>query len=548
MNKPSDQLSSKQILVIDDMVESRGSLKRMLLQLGAEKIDTAVEGDEAIAKIQQREYDLIVSDYNLGRGKDGQQILEEARYSGSFKATSIFVMVTGENAADMVMGALEYEPDAYLTKPITPQMLAQRLKRIMQGKYHLWDMLQMIDARKYQRAVEIANQLMERHPNQIAPIARQIGPVYMHLGEYNNAIRVYSSVLNEHYRSWARLGQAICMHKLGDSLGALSLLKDTLKRQPRYVQCYDWMARIYLTLGDKEYAQQLLRKAASISPKAVLRQRELAELAQQNGNWLIAANAYEQAIRLGRHSCYKSVDVYLKLADCVQPLLEQDLATNRRLGQKAQRALAELQTDFNNQFAIQYAGYLAEARINYIMGLPDKARHSLAMAEAMFHEMEAPQADDALSLTSTLIKCGEHVKANEVLRNMEGMELTPAQRASLEKQMQRLDEASIKQNSDRVNAEGISFYEDGDFRAAMKAFDEAVNYPDAGISVLLNSIQVRVSLIKQGDCTAEESQQLIRECRPLFQRIGSVEESDGRFERYQRLKINFTRLLQELAT
>jgi len=548
MSKSGNQISDKQILVIDDMVESRSAIKRMLQQLGGEKIDTAIDGDEATAKIQGRDYDLVVSDYNLGKGKDGQQILEEARYSKRLRSTAIYIMVTGENAADMVMGALEYEPDAYLTKPITPQILSQRLRRIVHTKNIMDDMLKAIDADKTIKAIEIGNQLIERFPKFMPAIVRHIGPLYIQRKEYNNAIRVYSMVLNDHYRSWARLGQAICMHKLGDSLGALALLKETLRRQPRYVQCYDWMARIYLSMEDRQQAQKLLERAASISPKAVLRQRELGDLAMQNEDWAVAANAFDQAVRLGRNSCYKNLDVYLHLADCAQPLLQEDLSANRRLGQKVQRALTELQTDFNNQTAIQYAGFLAEARVCHAMMQPDRSKHALVKAEMMFKEMEAAPVEDALSLTSTMIQCGEHVKANDLLRTIEGMTLSPAQQQSLQQQMNMLDEAAIRQNSDRINAEGVGYYERGELEKAREAFDKACAYPEAGISVLLNAIQVRVSMIKQPDCGLDQRNQLIRECRPLFQRIGLLGERDERYQRYEKLKANFTRLLQEPAT
>ena len=548
MTTAAQQLSQKQILVIDDMVESRSAIKRMLVQLGGEKIDTATDGDDAIARIQAKDYDLVISDYNLGKGKDGQQILEEARYTKRLKATSIFIMVTGENASDMVMGALEYEPDAYLTKPITPQILAQRLKRIINTKNIMQEMLQAIDGDRTMKAIELGNKLIERQPQFMPAIIRHIGPLYILHKEYNNAIRVYSMVLNDHYRSWARLGQAICMHRLGDSLSALALLKETLRRQPRYVQCYDWMARIYLSMEDRQKAQQLLEQAVSISPKAVLRQRELGQLAMQNEDWEVAANAFDQAVRLGRNSCHKNIDAYLNLADCAHPLLMDDSVAHRRLGQKVQRALAELQTDFNNKSAIQYAGLLAEARICHAMKQPEKSNHALNMAELMFKEMEAAPVEDALSLTSTMIQCGQHVKANDLLRTIDGMQLTPAQRQRMEEQMSLLDEAEIRQNSDRINAEGIGFYERGELESARQSFDMACAYPEAGISVILNAIQVRVSMIKQPGCSSEQRQQLLRECRPLFKRIGMLGENDDRYQRLETLKANFTRLLQEPAT
>tara|TARA_R110000868_G_scaffold33587_5_gene121821 strand:- start:57687 stop:59333 length:1647 start_codon:yes stop_codon:yes gene_type:complete len=548
MSSSNLNLSNQRILVIDDLVDSRSIMKRMLTELGAERIDTAVDGDQAIMMINDTDYDLVLSDYNLGRGKDGQQVLEEARYTKRLRARSIFIMVTGENASDMVMGALEYEPDSYITKPITLKSLSQRLGRIMQGRRIMASMHQLMDAGKTQEAIAEAERLIASQPRMMTLVSRGLGPLYIHQEEYNNAIRVYSMVLNQHFHSWARLGQAICMHKLGDSLSALALLKETLRRQPRHVQCYDWMARIYLSLGDQVYAQKLLVKAVEISPRAVLRQRELGQLALQNQEWQVAASAFEQAVRLGRHSCYKSIDAYLNYADAALPLIESDKVTYKRLGDKVQRVLTDLQQDFSQSIALKYAGVLAQARICHAMGLLERGLLRLNAAEHLFREMEVPDADDALSLTSTMIQCGEHVRAEDLLRTVKGMTLSAAQQARVEQQANTLNEAAIRQHSDQVNAVGVSLYEQGEYMRAMKAFDEAADYSEAGVSVLLNAIQVRVSLINHGPCSQDQRRQLLFQCRPLFQRIGAVGHTDERFERFQRLKNNFTRLLQEPAS
>ena len=112
-------LAGKRILAVDDLVESRSAMKKMLVILGASKVDVAMDGDEATEYILNNDYDLVISDYNLGRGRDGQQILEEARFIRRFKATTTLVMLTGDTALDMVMGAIPYEPDHYVTKPFT---------------------------------------------------------------------------------------------------------------------------------------------------------------------------------------------------------------------------------------------------------------------------------------------------------------------------------------------------------------------------------------------------------------------------------------------
>lgn len=536
-------IDTLRLLVVDDMVEARSSIKRMVTSLGAKRIDTAVDGDQAMELIRHNDYDLVLSDYNLGKGKDGQQVLEEARYSRRLRQSAVFVMITGENAADMVMGALEYEPDAYLTKPITMAMLSQRLHRIFEIRRILAPLYQALNQNHQDQAIELANQMLEQYPRMVGPIARLLGPLYIHKEEYNNAIRVYSSLLNTHKVSWARLGQAICLHYLGDSLSALAMLKDTLRNQPRYVQCYDWMARIYLSMGDREYAQQLLEKAVAISPKAVLRQRELGELAFDNKSWEVASDAYEQVVRLGRHSCYKNADAYFQFAAAAQSLIESDRVTYKRLSDKVARALAEVQQDFSQIPAIQLRSLLAQGRLFQSCHQPEKARHALAMAEHLYRDMEQPGNDDTIALSSALVQAGEHVKAKQLL-----LELDQSAADASDQLLESLDQVIIRQHSDQVNSRGVSLYEAGDLFAAMRAFDDAAAHSEAGVSVLLNAIQVRVSIATSKDTDPQMQQCMIQQCRPLFQRIGRIASTDERYDRYQRLRTSFTRLLQEAAS
>ena len=64
-------LQDKRILIVDDLVEARSSMKKMLTILGAQTMDTATDGREAMDFILEKDYDIVLSDYNLGKGKDG---------------------------------------------------------------------------------------------------------------------------------------------------------------------------------------------------------------------------------------------------------------------------------------------------------------------------------------------------------------------------------------------------------------------------------------------------------------------------------------------
>jgi CheY-like chemotaxis protein len=89
-------------------------------------IDQASSGGEAIALLTKIRYDVVLCDYNLGEGKNGQQVLEEARVRNLLLPSSVWMMVSAEKSVESVMGAAEHQPDAYLIKPITEGVLLTR--------------------------------------------------------------------------------------------------------------------------------------------------------------------------------------------------------------------------------------------------------------------------------------------------------------------------------------------------------------------------------------------------------------------------------------
>ena len=126
--------SNKRFLVVDDFSDFRSSVKAMLRDMGAKDVDTADCGEDTLAMCRHKRYDIILHDYNLGAGKNGQQVLEELLIGKLISHQCIFIMVTAESSQAMVLSALEHEPDAYLTKPFNRASLAQRLDKLVERK------------------------------------------------------------------------------------------------------------------------------------------------------------------------------------------------------------------------------------------------------------------------------------------------------------------------------------------------------------------------------------------------------------------------------
>lgn len=55
----------------------------MLTSFGAAFVDTVANAEQALNQSKYESYDVMLCDFNLGEGKNGQQILEELRIKKS---------------------------------------------------------------------------------------------------------------------------------------------------------------------------------------------------------------------------------------------------------------------------------------------------------------------------------------------------------------------------------------------------------------------------------------------------------------------------------
>jgi len=539
MNSAAINLQGKRILIVDDLVEARSALKSMLTVLGAETVDSATDGREAMDYLMERDYDMVLSDYNLGKGKDGQQILEEARYTNRLKAISTFVMITGENAVDRVMGALEYDPDGYITKPFTLSILRERLYRLGVAKAIMEPVNKAVDMGDVDWAIELAGQTLESHPRLLLPISRLLGKLCLRQERYEDALVAYTQVLESRPASWARLGQAVCFHFLGETEQATKLIRETLLDHPLYVQCHDWLAKIMMEQGQYEEAQKELEAAVRISPRAVLRQLELGRLALSNGDYPVAQNAFEQAMRLGRFSCYRSSDTYKQFVEAAQHNLDaSQTKENRILCSKAVRALEEMRQEFSGQLSVVFDSNIAESRTYKLVANDEGARSSADKAEGVLARIREPTGEQQLLMTEVYLDTGQQEKAQNMVKTLRDKGLEDDLMNRLSAIENQLSNINMREMAAELNEKGVGLYEKGLLIDAIEAFDQATRYEDAGVSVLLNAVQAKVSYIEKEELNVSQ----LKDCYRLLRRIGSVGRLDERYDRYQRLKTSCERL------
>jgi two-component system, chemotaxis family, chemotaxis protein CheY len=119
---------SMPILVVDDYQTMIRIIRNLLKQLGFEEVDDALDGTQALAKMKQRKYGLVISDWNM-EPMTGYDLLKAVRSDDSLKELP-FIMVTAESKTDNVIAAKKAGVNSYIVKPFNAQTLKQKIDAI----------------------------------------------------------------------------------------------------------------------------------------------------------------------------------------------------------------------------------------------------------------------------------------------------------------------------------------------------------------------------------------------------------------------------------
>ncbi|MFT2111598.1 response regulator [Marinomonas sp. 2405UD68-3] len=303
--------SQKKAILIEDMAEARILQKKMLTDFGFKSIDIAMKAESAIELLRDNTYDLILSDYNLGNGKDGQQLLEEVRHSELIPNTSTYLMVTAETSIEMVMGAIEYQPDGYITKPFSQALLQRRLLKLVESKEKLRSVNTALDSKNFKKAIEECEEIIEKYPYLEGKCHRIIGECYISLGRYSDAKNVYSTALKKQKMPWSLFGLAKTLFLMEKYVSAEKKFQQLMLDNKFFVNAYDWLAKCLIAQNRHDEAKTVLIDAIERSPKSILRQIELGKLSLQLKDYFLAEMSFRRAVFLAKHSCFNSPEIYL---------------------------------------------------------------------------------------------------------------------------------------------------------------------------------------------------------------------------------------------
>ena len=522
-------LKQANTLIVDDFQGMRTMLRDFVRLMGVTQITTASNGKDALSHLGSAKFDVVICDYNLGPGANGQQVLEEAKLRNLIGVSTIWVMVTAEKTTDMVMGAAEVKPDDYLLKPINQVLLQNRLEKLIARKQSLGVVEAAIRAKDFGVAIGHCDQLLKDKAVNSQEILRIKSDMLLTMGDYAAAKTLFESVLAVRNIAWAKTGLGRVLYYAQDYAGAAGLFNQVLQDNRMYVEAADWLAKSYEAMGDVAKAEQVLLEAVKLSPNSPVRQKHLGDTAFKNGSLDLAQAALEKTIKISEFSTHKNPAVYASLAE---------VFSEKNSPEEALNVLKRSKNDFrfNPQAALQTAA--AESRVYQKMGQADKAQAALATAEQLVEQLADKISPELLvEVAKSQLKLGLKDKACSLLgrvikNNHENAALFSQIEAvfageNLAEEGRALVTASRQEVVD-INNQGVTLAKRGDFEQGVKLLRSAVKQLPTSEAVILN-----LSGLLIGQMSKEGYKEALgAEALALLERVHEINPTNKKYYAY----------------
>jgi len=140
------------ILVVDDEKSIRDFLFEALTQLGGFEVGVAADGVEALKKIEQENFDLVLTDMKMPN-MDGIQLISDV---ARIKPETLMVLLTGHGTIDSALEAMKRGASDYLTKPINLDEMMVRIRRVLEERQRF------VSLKDYAAELEKANEELKK--------------------------------------------------------------------------------------------------------------------------------------------------------------------------------------------------------------------------------------------------------------------------------------------------------------------------------------------------------------------------------------------------
>ena len=484
---PSNFFTTQSVLVVDDIDTIRSAVKGMLQMLGCKDISTATNGERALEVCLHHQFDFILCDFNLGKGKDGYQLFEELKLRKLLKNNTLFILISAETAIQIIHGIVELQPDDYLLKPFSYKKLESRLIKALEKRKVLGIIYDAVMANDYEGALDACATVTKLHPSFSLAVTRLKAEVFIKLKRFKEALALYEKALQTREFGWARLGKAITYYHLNELPKAIFILKQLAEVLETRVEALNWLANIYVKQNRLELVEDILLESVKISPKNIPRQRALANFSVLNGDWDVALRCFKTVLGNTRFSIHENIEHHFNYVHCILDKAQTESELQRaKLFSQVQAILRNASKRFDKEIFAELEK-IAVARIAILRDVLNEANATLL--DCNQEVIINCGKNSILQLARAWFELGdyEHYETLMALLTKDNDD----ENIENISEMLRIDKAS-KESEERIakllelNQQGLALYKSGLYQASTAVFLEAFQLVPNNFQLALN--------------------------------------------------------------
>lgn len=513
------------VLIIEANQGMRGQLRSMLNGFGIADVSFAPSAGMAITRLRERRFDILLCEYNLGEGQDGQHLLEDLRTNEIIPLDTLFIMITGERNYERVVSAAELAPNDYILKPLTPDTLQLRLTRALEKREIFRPTYKLIEAGETQQAIEMCRKGRREHPRHRIDFMRLEAELHGQLGHTEDAEELYREVLASKAVPWARLGLAKTLFAKKEFSAAEELLSALVAENRNYIDAYDWLAKTRELSGHIEDARDVLANAVAISPHRISRLRHLGNVQLAVGDHESAERTLAEVVRKGKYSDFRDPEDHVHL---VRAQLGQG-RTN-----EAQATIRDLERSMGSLPATPICSSLSKALYHTKTGDTEQAQAALQSALQEGADVSSVSVVLKQELVKACLDNDLHAEGSQlvmdILRNSADERIVEQTRAILHErgcgELSEELEERVHSEVKNLIAAGADMVRGGDFDGAVREMMSAVQKMPGNPHVLFNAALALLRHIENRGW----NERFASQARALITRVRRLDPANPRLE------------------
>jgi len=489
------------VLVIDDNTLVHDTLKHSLYGLGIREVRCAQTAYYGLRMCNEMHFNIVICSFNVRSDKDGFHLLEELKFKGYVSKTTVLIFLSTETSESLVNSIIELQPDDFWVKPLLTKSVQTRLKQTLELKKTLFNLYYSIDQREFSKVIYYADRhllnkkLTSLHPN----IQRMKGEALLSLLEFKEAELFFKELLSHYKYSWVYIGYVKSLLKQGrmDDIQEM-LVKLANKPETRFAT-HDMLAQYYIEQEKYDLAYEEIKKATTLSPRNIERNKKSWDLARLNHDHYGQFNATKSIAQNAKNSIHDSPELLLNViragVDLAGTITD---GTSEKLLSQTEKYIQQLEREYDDASLFKEQIIVVRARI---LNAKDQKERATRLVESQVSLEPTELIEDNLDKVKVYHELGMREEAMlllEAIKNQVSGDSLTSQVVNKYIEQETKERADIQFTPKQLHDMALEHVEKNRFAPAIAALTQALQLAPTSIKFSITLIKI-LSTMKQKD-------------------------------------------------